>query len=150
MTEQNARDGVAGGATALAGSVACQGEAEGLIRNASLLPPPNPLQVAPRHRCPAHLGWVKTLPCAVPGCRNRDIDAHHLTIAPDNPKARGLKAGDQWVVALCRFHHRQLHDRGGERLWWRSIGIDAIALAAQLWRSSLQDGRCKLTEDADG
>lgn len=147
MTEQNASNGVAGGATAPAGATAGQGGAVVRLRTVSLPPLPNLLPTVVRHRCPAHLAWIKTLPCAVPGCRNLDIDAHHLTIM--HPKARGLKAGDDQAVPLCRRpHHRQLHDRGNERGWWRAIGVDAVALAAQLWRSSVLTGRYKPTEDA--
>ena len=43
-------------------------------------------------------------------------DAHHLKRIQPNALAR--KPGDQWVVPLCRLHHRALHDAGDETQWW--------------------------------
>lgn len=53
------------------------------------------------------------------------------------PKARGLKAGDQYSVPLCPDHHQNgpdaLHKHGNEREWWERHGIDAIELSLSLW-----------------
>lgn len=95
-----------------------------------------------RHRSPAHLKRLRTLPCCIPGCKGQPVIAHHLTCSPQ-PKARGLKAGDQWAVSLCeRTHHSAqsmvgVHHVGLEREWWASKGIDPIALAARLWAETL-------------
>ena len=45
-----------------------------------------------------------------------DPTAHHLTTA--QPKAMGLKSGDQWTVPLCELHHlgeNGVHPFGNER-----------------------------------
>ena len=86
-----------------------------------------------RPRSKKHLAFVGGLPCCYPGC-GRESQVHHLTIA--QPKARGLKAGDNWTVPLCVLHHNALHSRGNERSWWEDIGIDPLALAASLWDES--------------
>ena len=40
---------------------------------------------------------------------------------------------DEFTVALCRDHHRQLHQAGDENAWWENINIDALAIAKGLW-----------------
>lgn len=90
-----------------------------------------------RIRSPAHLKRLRTLPCCIPGCTVRPVVAHHLTCSP-HPKARGLKAGDQWTVPLCFLHHRptsraSVHHQGDERAWWASHGLDPLTIAAQAW-----------------
>lgn len=61
--------------------------------------------------------------------------AHHLMIA--QPKARSLKAGDQFVVPLCFLHHTELHLSGDERAWWTSHGVDdPVFLALKFYAES--------------
>ena len=88
-----------------------------------------------RVRSPGHLSHLRTLPCSIFGCFDQLIEAHHLTCSPDR-KARGLKAGDNWGVPLCRFHHRALHQAGAESKWWTEQGIAPVPLAEFLWRTS--------------
>jgi hypothetical protein len=86
-----------------------------------------------RIRSLEHLKHVRTFSCVAckaPG----PSTAHHLTIA--QPKARGLKAGDQWSLPLCDRCHKELHARGDERAYWADIGIDPISLAESLWANS--------------
>ena len=102
------------------------------------------IQKPERHRCQAHLKWVATIPCIA--CTNGNItperyrtgevvaQAHHLTIA--QPKARGMRAGDQWVLPLCQRHHDpntpgSLHHAGNERAWWQAAGYAGW----QRWRA---------------
>ena len=82
-----------------------------------------------RIRAPEHLKWVATLPCLI--CQRQPSDAHHLKRV--QPNALGRKPGDQWVVPLCRIHHRALHDAGDETRWWRDKNIDAGEAAQKLW-----------------
>lgn len=89
-----------------------------------------------RLRSPAHLARLRTLPCCIPGCRGRNVVGHHLTHA--QPKARGLKTGDQYAVALCFAHHdprsrMSVHFHGGEESWWLARGVDPIAVAEAAW-----------------
>lgn len=113
-----------------------------------------------RHRCPAHLRWVATIPClvcsrgALPRLaewewENTVSQAHHLTHA--QPKARGLKAGDQWVVPLCVAHHDpnhsgSVHANGAERAWWAMKGVDPLPIAEALWAASVAAGRVRNIE----
>src|SRR5205814_110829 len=36
-------------------------------------------------------------------------------------------------VPLCRTHHRELHQRGDERIWWQQLNIDPMLAASALW-----------------
>ena len=97
-----------------------------------------------RYRSPAHLIFVRCKRCCIHGCPTpHDVQGHHLTFV--QPKARGLKAGDQWVVPLCLLHHTALHARGDERAWWAEGGRGgaevATNLAQSLWAESLAAGR---------
>jgi hypothetical protein len=90
-----------------------------------------------RLRDPEHRKFVAGQPCLV--CGRRPCDAHHLRFA--QPRALGSKVSDEFMVPLCRTHHRQLHRTGQEESWWATYNIDAISNAAQLWQQS----RPKLT-----
>lgn len=87
-----------------------------------------------RIRNKAHLKFVGSQPCLV--CGRAPSDAHHLRFA--QPKAVGLKAGDDHTVPLCRYHHRALHAAGDERLWWTQRGQDPTKEAERLWLLSRQ------------
>jgi hypothetical protein len=97
--------------------------------------------ITDRIRSPAHMRYIGSLPCSVPGCRREPVDVHHLTCSPEG-KARGLKAGDNYVVPLCHGTHHVaeardgVHRAGNERTWWAAKRIDPIALAERLWRQS--------------
>ena len=67
-----------------------------------------------RPRCKTHLKHVAGMACTI--CFRRPCTAHHLTTA--QPKAMGLKSGDQWTVPLCNLHHlgeNGVHPYGDER-----------------------------------
>jgi DNA recombination protein Rad52 len=82
-----------------------------------------------RERDLGHLAFVASKPCLICG-RNR-THAHHLKFA--QPTALGRKVSDEFTVPLCSVHHRELHAHGDERVWWRAHGIDALAVALELW-----------------
>jgi len=92
----------------------------------------------PRVRSKKHMAFVATKPCLCCGWKRPEV--HHLTCGPE-PKARGLKAGDNWTVPLCSTCHRTLHAQGSERAFWSARDIDPIAVAAQLWAQSEEAGR---------
>lgn len=100
----------------------------------------------PRVRSRTHLDWIRTLRCCIPDCKGQPTIAHHLTCSPE-PKARGLKAGDDWAVNLCEpIHHsaqsdRGVHYGGDERAWWAAHEIDPIFYARRLASLSRAAGR---------
>ncbi len=79
-----------------------------------------------------HLRFVSTQPCLI--CGRTPADAHHLRFAQS--RALGQKVSDEWVVALCRGHHREVHRHGDERDWWGKAGIDPNVAARSLWLQS--------------
>jgi hypothetical protein len=91
-----------------------------------------------RHRNKEHLRFVRTQPCLV--CERQPSDAHHLRFA--QPQALGRKVSDEFVVPLCRVHHREVHRSGFELQWWNDRKLTPLARAAELWRrtQSAQSG----------
>ncbi len=82
-----------------------------------------------RVRNKIHLRLVAKQPCLI--CRRRPSDAHHLRFA--QPQGLGLKVSDEFIVPLCRGHHREAHRSGIEAVWWKTIGIGPISSAHKLW-----------------
>lgn len=80
----------------------------------------------------SHLQWTRGTPCvlAITGdCDESHYHAHHVRLGTDG--GTGLKPGDNWVVCLCVYHHRMVHD-GLITMppeWWRERAEDT-------WRSS--------------
>jgi hypothetical protein len=91
----------------------------------SLLALPEPR----RFRDKTHVKFVSKQPCLI--CGRRPADAHHLRFA-QHP-ALGRKVSDEFLVPLCRGHHREVHRSGDEALWWSKAGIDPIGAARTLW-----------------
>jgi hypothetical protein len=85
-----------------------------------------------RVRDKEHLRFVSTQPCLI--CGRTPADPHHLRFAQS--RALGRKVSDEWVVALCRGHHREVHHHGDERDWWGKAGIDPNVAARSLWLQS--------------
>jgi hypothetical protein len=76
-----------------------------------------------------HVRHVARQPCLV--CGRSPCDAHHLRFAQS--RALGRKVSDEFVVPLCRGHHREVHRYGDEGSWWRTARIDPTAAARALW-----------------
>ena len=107
------------------------------------LPPPRPVTPKTlRLRDKAHLEAIAHRPCLV--CGRSPADPHHLRFA--QPNALGRKSSDEFVVPLCRLHHDEVHKRGDERAWWRSLGVDPVPIALELWRAGQEPAR---SVDAD-
>jgi hypothetical protein len=82
-----------------------------------------------RDRDRHHLRFVASQPCLV--CGRTPSDAHHIKFAEQ--RAMGRKVSDRFTVPVCRLHHRELHRRGDERIWWTAQGVDPLPIAAALW-----------------
>ena len=82
-----------------------------------------------RFRDKTHVKFVSKQPCLI--CGRRPADAHHLRFA-QHP-ALGRKVSDEFIVPLCRGHHREVHRSGDEASWWSKGGIDPIDSARTLW-----------------
>jgi hypothetical protein len=89
-----------------------------------------------RKRDKQHLRFVASQPCLI--CGRAPSDAHHLRFA--QPRAMGRKSSDEFVVPLCRTHHRENHQTGREELWWASVSIDPLEIATKLWTDSHASG----------
>ena len=85
-----------------------------------------------RYRDKTHLRFVGLQPCLL--CGRTPSDPHHLRFA--QPRALGRKTSDEYVVPLCRTHHRENHQIGDELSWWKAIAIDPLPVASRLWRIS--------------
>lgn len=85
-----------------------------------------------RRRDKAHLRFVASQPCLI--CEQTPSDPHHLRFA--QPRALGRKTSDEFVVPLCRAHHRQNHQTGDELSWWRATGAEPMKVALELWKIS--------------
>ena len=91
----------------------------------SLLALPEPR----RFRDKTHCEFVAKQPCLI--CGRQPADAHHLRFAQH--RALGRKVSDEFIVPLCRGHHREVHRSGDEASWWSKAGIDPIGDARTLW-----------------
>jgi hypothetical protein len=88
-----------------------------------------------RRRDRKHLRFVAKQACLV--CGRKHSDPHHLGFM--QPRALGRKVSDEFVVPLCRIHHREVHRAGDERAWWKQAGIDPIDVARALWSNTRQN-----------
>jgi hypothetical protein len=95
-----------------------------------------PLSEPRRYRDRAHLEFVASQPCLL--CGREPSDAHHLRFM--QAKALGRRVSDEFAVPLCRTHHRAVHRHGDEAAWWKSAGIDAVAVAHRLWQHTRLSG----------
>ena len=91
----------------------------------SLLALPEPR----RFRDKVHCKYVSKQPCLI--CGRQPADAHHLRFAQH--RALGRKVSDEFIVPLCRGHHREVHRSGDEASWWNRAGIDPVGVARTLW-----------------
>jgi hypothetical protein len=91
----------------------------------SLLALPEPR----RFRDKTHCKFVSNQPCLI--CGRQPTDAHHLRFAQH--RALGRKVSDEFIVPLCRGHHREVHRSGDEASWWSKTGIDPTGAARTLW-----------------
>jgi hypothetical protein len=82
-----------------------------------------------------HRKFVLRQACLV--CGRVPSDPHHLTFT--QPRALGRRVSDEFIVPVCRVHHRELHRSGNEAAWWRKLNIDPIPIALRLWAQTRTD-----------
>jgi hypothetical protein len=88
-----------------------------------------------RHRNKEHLRFVAKQACLV--CGREHCDPHHLAFM--QVRALGRRVSDEFVVPLCRIHHREVHRSRDERAWWEQLGIDPLPVARKLWSATRLD-----------
>jgi ERF superfamily len=84
-----------------------------------------------------HRRYVLRQACLV--CGRVPSDPHHLTFT--QPRALGRRVSDEFIVPVCRVHHRELHRSGNEAAWWQKFNIDPIPVALRLWQHTRSDDR---------
>lgn len=71
-----------------------------------------------RWRNKDYLRFVRSLPCSVPGCLNRNVEAAHF-----GKRAVGEKVHDCLAIPLCHEHHMESHASGA--LWeWDEFVVE--------------------------
>jgi len=88
-----------------------------------------------RLRDKGHRRFMLRQACLV--CGRVPSDPHHLTFA--QPRALGCRVSDEFIVPVCRMHHRELHRSGDEAAWWRTLNIDPVPVALRLWQQTRSD-----------
>jgi hypothetical protein len=107
---------------------------QGIDKSVLALPSPR------RYRNKDHLRYVAKQACLV--CGRKPSDPHHLRHM--QPRALGRRTSDEFVVPLCRVHHREMHRSADERTWWKQYGIDPIKIARKLWKETrMNEARIK-------
>ena len=85
-----------------------------------------------RRRNREHLKFVGTQACLA--CGRQPVRRASSQIRAT--ACHGAKVSDEYAVPLCRHHHRELHRRGDERIWWRQLNIDPLPAAERLWQQT--------------
>lgn len=89
-----------------------------------------------RWRSPAHLSFVRSHECCVPGCDRRPIEAAHVRIGGQG--GMGFKPPDWCAISLCggpEGHHSEQH-RIGERSFQEKYAINMQGLADEFAKVS--------------
>jgi hypothetical protein len=94
-----------------------------------------------RLRDKEHRRFVLRQACLV--CGRVPSDPHHLTFT--QPRALGRRVSDEFIVPVCRVHHRELHHSGDEVAWWRRLNIDPVPVALRLWQQTRLDDQASAT-----
>lgn len=93
-----------------------------------------------RWRSQAHLTFIRSFQCSMPGCSELPIEAAHVRLG--SGAGMGQKPDDHRAVPLCKGHHAAQHTQG-ERTFWR-----AYELVAGQTVDALIDALCKASPKA--
>jgi hypothetical protein len=91
-----------------------------------------PLGKTVRLRDKDHRKFVMRQACLV--CGRVPSDPHHLRFT--QPRALRRTVSDEFLVPICRLHHRELHRSGDEAVWWQKLNIDPVPVALRLWQQT--------------
>lgn len=105
---------------------------------------PKPPKREKRWRSPAHLSFVRSHQCCVPGCQRLPIEAAHVRIGGQG--GMGFKPPDWCAISLCSHHHQEQHTIG-ERSFEKAHGIDMQALADEFGKESPKARDIKAARD---
>lgn len=85
-----------------------------------------------RWRSQAHLSFVRTFHCAIPGCVGRPIEAAHVRFG--SGAGMGEKPHDWRAVPLCggADGHHAIQHKQGERTFWRTYELASGQSVEQL------------------
>ena len=103
-----------------------------------------PLGKTVRLRDKDHRRFMLRQACLV--CGRVPSDPHHLTFT--QPRALGRRVSDEFIVPVCRGHHRELHRSGDEAAWWRMLNIDPVPIALKLWQHTQGNGEVSASSEA--
>jgi hypothetical protein len=90
-----------------------------------------------------HRKFVLRQACLV--CGRVPSDPHHLTFTQS--RALGRRVSDEFIVPVCRVHHRELHRSGDEAAWWQRFNIDPLPIALRLWQQTRSDSELSPSGD---
>ena len=91
-----------------------------------------------------HRRFVLRQACLV--CGRVPSDPHHLTFT--QPRTLGRRVSDEFIVPVCRVHHRELHRSGDEAAWWQRLNIDPLPIALRLWQQTRSNSELSGSSDA--
>lgn len=77
---------------------------------------------------PKYLRWVRSQPCAIPGCTSGFIESAHI-----GPRGFGVRCDDRQAIPLCAGHHRTRRDAHHVlgKQFWEYHGIDRWGLISK-------------------
>jgi len=101
----------------------------------------------PRERNEKFLTFIRTLICV--RCKTDfDIHAAHIRYADSwfgkRQTGAGRKPDDRWAVPLCVVCHvfgQDAQHTRGEKVWWKTVGVNPILLSALLFSHFSVDDR---------
>jgi len=89
----------------------------------------------PRKKSPAHLAYIRQLPCLVCG-DNTSVQAAHVRygnrVFAKRDTGMGEKPDDRWTVPLCGEHHREQHQMN-EKAFWAKYEKAPLFFSLILW-----------------
>lgn len=101
----------------------------------------------------AHLNFIRSHHCAMPGCQDMPIEAAH--VRNGSGAGMGQKPSDYRAVALCRHHHSAQHMQGEVTFWkaYQAVsgqGVETLIQAFCNASPKAREIRAAMKEQIDG